>query len=58
MKKNILLVIYSIYCFTVNAQWTLQNPSTFVDLRSIYFPTTDIGYAIGDKGTRLRFFFG
>ena len=63
MKKSILLfaLIIFLYSFIINVSaqegWQRQNPPIpNVNFYSVYFPSKNIGYAVGDCGTVIKTF--
>lgn len=55
MKKVSLISIAILTVASVNAQnWTSMNSGSTSNLRGVHFPTTMIGYAVGNDGAILK----
>jgi photosystem II stability/assembly factor-like uncharacterized protein len=54
MKKLYFLVIAFISLNSANAQWTAQASGTTNDLYSINFVDSNLGFAVGERGTILK----
>ncbi len=52
--NNLLLAFFFFISGNIQAQWTQKISGTTNDLYDIHFPTPDIGYAVGYKGTVLK----
>lgn len=52
--RNILIIVVSLFPFTINAQWMQQNSNTSVYLNSIFFPSDSIGYILGENSHLLK----
>lgn len=55
MKIKILttIVIFT-FQLTVFSQWTQIQSGTLSDLKDVHFPTSTVGYAVGDNGVVLK----
>ena len=55
MKKFYLLLIALLLVRVTTAQWFLQNPlPQLQDLHSVMFPSSSVGYAVGNWGTIIK----
>jgi len=55
MKTKILITaLIFTFQLTVLAQWTQIQSGTLSDLKDVHFPTSTIGYAVGENGVVLK----
>ena len=55
MKKLIFLCIFLLCIFELQAQtWTVLTTNSTSNLKGIHFPSSTVGYAVGDNGTILK----